>query len=167
MAEQYDDAVKWSRNLKRRLKQGRRERFAATRIVNASYRPYVPKYLYQSSLLIDEAGYAEQMFGPGVQNAAICFSDIGSRTDYCVLAIGGLADLHFGASVDAFQQVPRYRFIGGERFDNVTDWALTQFRAKYKESTKRTEDRSLKTPFFATYMVLFMTQSIVKPTNLT
>jgi predicted helicase len=72
------------------------------------------------------------MFPPGQSNIAICFSDVGSRTDYCVLATDGLADLHFGAAVDAYQQVPRYRFNGSERIDNITNWALEQFQAHYR-----------------------------------
>jgi predicted helicase len=72
------------------------------------------------------------MFPLGKENIAICFSDIGSRTDYCVLAVKGLADLHFGASIDAYQQVPLWRYVNGERVDNVTDWALDQFRKRYQ-----------------------------------
>ena len=52
------------------------------------------------------------------------------------LAVDGPADLHFGASVDAYQQVPRYRYaINGERVDNITDWALEQFRTHYQKVT--------------------------------
>ncbi len=59
----------------------------------------------------------------------------GRRTDYCVLGIDGIADLHFGAAVDACQQVARYRYTkSGERIDNITDWGLKQFRAHYKSS---------------------------------
>jgi predicted helicase len=126
------EVIKWSRNLKRRLSQGRRETFAGRRIVRASYRPFARRWLYQSDLFIDETGVSAQIFPPGKTNAAICFSDIGSRTDYCVLAIDGLADLHFGAAVDAYQQAPRFRFVDGESEDNVTDWATNQFRTHYK-----------------------------------
>jgi predicted helicase len=83
-------------------------------------------------LFIDRPGLAETVFPPGAQNSAICFSDVGSRTDYCVLAIDGIADLHFGAAVDAYQQVPRFQVVVGERIDNITDWALDQFRAHYE-----------------------------------
>jgi predicted helicase len=127
----FPETVKWSRNLKRRLRQCRREDVSEVRLVRASYRPYTTRWLYQSDLFIDEAGASSQIFPPGTANRAICFSDVGSRTDYCVLAIGGLADLHFGAAVDAYQQVPLYRFNGSERTDNITDWALEQFRTHY------------------------------------
>jgi predicted helicase len=55
---------------------------------------------------------------------------------YCALAIDGPADLHFGAAVDAYQQVARYRFVDGQRLDNITDWALEQFRAHYEAAPR-------------------------------
>lgn len=126
-----DDSIKWSRNLKRRRDQDRSEEFADAKIVSALYRPFTKRILYQSPLLIDEVGRANEMFPIGQSNTAICFSDVGSRTNYCVLAVGGLADLHFGSSIDAYQQVARYRYAGTEAIDNITDWALRQFRAHY------------------------------------
>lgn len=49
-----------------------------------------------------------------------------------MLAVDGIADLHFGAAVDAYQQVARYRYTkSGERVDNITDWALNKFVARY------------------------------------
>jgi predicted helicase len=51
-----------------------------------------------------------------------------------VLAINGPADLHFGASIDAYQQVPR-RILdveSGLTRENITDWSLDQFRKHYE-----------------------------------
>jgi predicted helicase len=72
------------------------------------------------------------MFPPGAVNQAICFSDVGSRTNFVVLAVEGIADLHFGSSIDAYQQVALYRYEKGQRLDNITDWALKQFTNHYK-----------------------------------
>jgi predicted helicase len=129
---EFPDTLKWSRNLKRRLKQGRREEFSAKSIRKANYRPFVPRWLYQSTLFIDEPGSVEDLFPIGKENVAICFSDVGSRTDPCVLAISGPADLHFGAAIDAYQQIPLYRFTdSGERVDNITGWAQRLFEKAY------------------------------------
>ena len=138
-ASEFPTVIKWSRNLKRRLAHNLKEPYISKQIVRANYRPFVPRWFYQSQLFIDESGSADEMFPTGCRNTSICFSDVGSRTDYCLLAVGGLADLHFGAAVDAYQQVSRYRFINGERIDNITDWALDQFRAHYEkhEGAKR------------------------------
>jgi predicted helicase len=134
---EYDPSIKWSRNLKRRLEQGRREPFARERMREAHYRPFVKKYLYTSDLFIDESGARASMFPPEQKNSSICFSDIGFRSSFCTLAVDGPADLHFGASVDAYQQLPRYRYTpDGSRIDNITDWALEQFRAHYGKLKK-------------------------------
>jgi predicted helicase len=124
--------IKWSETLKRRAKAGAREQFEPTMIRRAAYRPYFSLYLYQSPLLIDRPGSALSFFPPGAANAAICFSDIGARTDFVALAVDGPADLHFGAAVDAYQQIALYRFDGRTRVDNITDWSLDQFRKHYQ-----------------------------------
>ena len=129
----FTEKIKWSRNLKRRFEQGRRETFDGQRVVKAAYRPYYSPFLYDSDLFIDESGSKVAMFPSGKANQCICFSDAGSRANYVVLAVEGIADLHFGASIDAYQQVSLYRYDEtGNRKDNITDWALKQFTAHYK-----------------------------------
>jgi predicted helicase len=154
-ASEFPDEIKWSRNLKRRLHQGRKEPFQASQIVRASYRPYGRRWLYQSSLFIDEAGSSVEMFPPGNANLSICFSDIGSRTNYCVQGVDGLTDLHFGAAVDAYQQVPRFRFAGGKRIDNITDWALSQFCSRYEAGKKPKRGISKDAIFNYIYGILY------------
>jgi predicted helicase len=152
---EFDTRIKWSRNLKRRLQQGRHEDFDAARIVRAAYRPFCNRWLYDSALFIDEGGSKDAMFPVGKSNAAICFSDVGSRADCCVLAVNGLADLHFGASVDGYQQVPLFRYQDDQRADNITDWGLDRFRKHY--STGRTrQSRSITKDaiFYYVYAVL-------------
>jgi len=119
--QEFETHIKWSRNLKRRFEQGRHEEFDPERVVRALYRPYTSRWLYNSDLFIDEGSAKNEMFPLGAENRSICFSDAGSRAEYCVLAVSGLADLHFGASVDAYQQVPQFRFSGKDRIDNITD----------------------------------------------
>jgi predicted helicase len=110
-SEEYTPIIKWSETLKRRALSSQREGFNSHRIVQASYRPYVRRYLYRSELFIDRPGAINEMFPGVIQNMAICFSDPGSRTGYVVLAVDHVADLHFGASNDGYQQVPRYRIV--------------------------------------------------------
>jgi predicted helicase len=145
---EFDTAIKWSRNLKRRFAQGRKEPFDSARIVAAAYRPFHKAYLYDSGLFIDEGGAKDEIFPLGKQNLAICFSDAGSRTNYCVLAVSGLADLHFGAAVDAYQQVPLYRYDGATKADNITDWAFDQFRKHYQPGRSKKERPATKEAIF-------------------
>lgn len=135
-AVEFSDEIKWSETLKRRKHASQKEPFNPKLIRRAAYRPFFNVSLYQSPLFIDRPGLSDALFPIGSENCAICYSDVGSRTNYCVLGVDGLADLHFGAAVDAYQQVPRYHFLNGERFDNVTDWALEQFRARYEKGKR-------------------------------
>ncbi|MCB1885230.1 MAG: N-6 DNA methylase [Geminicoccaceae bacterium] len=127
----FQSSIKWSRTLKLDAIRGHTESFDSDLIVGAAYRPFTKRYLYESSLFIDEIGAAQKLFPPGKENAAIAFSHIGTRTKYCILAIKGIADLHFGSAVDIYQQAPRYRYTDGQRIDNITDWALRQFQDRY------------------------------------
>lgn len=102
-----------------------------------SYRPFTPVWLYLSELYIDRPGLSERFFPAGQPNVAICFSDVASRSGYCVLAVDGPADLHFGAAIDAYQQVARFSYIGGARIDNVTDWCLNRFHDHYEKGKGR------------------------------
>lgn len=138
--EEFPDTLKWSETLKRRKRAGKSEPFSAKQIRRTAYRPFVAESLYQSPLFIDRPGLADELFPPDGANRAICFSDIGSRTNYCVLAVDGLADLHFGAAVDGYQQVARYRYANKQRLDNITDWAVAQFRSHYGEKSSITKD---------------------------
>ena len=89
------------------------------------------RFLYFAPIVTHRRYQLPSFFPDGVNNGAICFSDVGSRTDFCVLVVDRIADLHFGAAVDAYQQVARYRYVNGQQIDNVTDWALAQFEAHY------------------------------------
>jgi predicted helicase len=152
----FDPTIKWSETLKRRAQAGMREAFSASRVRRAAYRPFVAKYLYQSSLLVDRPGASERFFPVGKKNTAICFSDTGSRTAYVVLAVDGVADLHFGSSIDGYQQVPLWYFDAtGEAKANVTDWALDEFRKHYQGKRARpTRPLSKEAIFYYVYGVL-------------
>ena len=154
-AHEYETAIKWSRNLKRRFEQGRRESFDAQRVTRAAYRPFYSPHLYDSDLFIDEGGSKAAMFPLGKPNTAICFSDAGSRTNYVVLAVAGIADLHFGASIDAYQQVPLYRYEAGTRIDNITDWSLAEFKKHYQPGRgKKPQPITKQAIFHYVYAVL-------------
>ncbi|MCO5190294.1 MAG: hypothetical protein M9918_19160, partial [Anaerolineae bacterium] len=65
-------------------------------------------------------------------------SDRGFRADYSVLATNLIPDLHVLASLDGYQCFPFYTYNedGGagdsaNRRENITDWALEQFRTTY------------------------------------
>ena len=133
----FPPTLKWSETLKRRKKGGAAEPFDRSRIRRTSYRPFSPSWLYLSELYIDRPGLSGQFFPADQPNVAICFSDVAARAGYCVLAVDGPADLHFGAAIDAYQQVARFSYSGGTQIDNVTDWSLNRFHDHYEKGKGR------------------------------
>lgn len=152
---EFDPSIKWSETLKRRANSSVRERFDVARIRRASYRPFFAPMVYQSSLFIDRPGSVDQLFPLGLANRAICFSDVGSRAEYVVLAVDGVADLHFGAAIDAYQQTSLYRYEGGNRLDNITDWSLAEFRKHFQPGRgKKAQPITKEAIFHYVYAVL-------------
>lgn len=131
-SNEFPLTLKWSRNLKRRLAQGRREQLDRSQIVDAMYRPFTRRKLYQSQLFVDEMGLANRLFPPHDDNVALCFSDPTSQKPFLVNAVDGLVDLHFVGAGAGTLYSSRYRYTrSGERIDNITDWALNKFVAEY------------------------------------
>jgi predicted helicase len=68
-------------------------------------------------------------------NVAIVFR-AGKRADFAALAVSQLPAVDI-FTPSAGQFVARWRYVNGDRIDNMTDWGLDQFRSRYAE-----EDRS-------------------------
>ncbi|WP_344759126.1 type ISP restriction/modification enzyme, partial [Luteimonas lutimaris] len=80
-----EPVIKWSRNLKRRLEQGKNEAFDQERIRPMSYRPYNKQWLYDSELFVDERGAADKMFFNG--NVSIATIGAGASVIPPLLAV--------------------------------------------------------------------------------
>ena len=135
---EYPPSIKWSRNLKRRLSQNRRETFDEKRLRLSLYRPYSKKYLYYSSIFIDESGLSDRLFPIDLENIAICFSDPTSQKPLLVSVFDKLVDLHFVGAGAGTVYATRYRYTrSGERIDNITDWALNKFVERYGKTAMK------------------------------
>lgn len=123
-AEKFPTDIKWSRNLKEKIKRGHREPFSDQLIMRYAYRPYSPAYAYISNLLIDELG-AETTFGVGA-NTRLAIS---AGLEFRALATKIPADFHF---LGETRILARFRYTkSGERIDNINDWALNKFIKQY------------------------------------
>jgi len=136
------ERIKWSRNLKRDLQNGRYSQFNMNAIRNALYRPYSKRWLYHADILVDELGQSNLFFPNTLseaQNIAICLSDLASEKPFMVLATRVIPDMHVvGAGANA-QCFPYYTYTenGNNRRENISDWALSEFQTKYSpEVTK-------------------------------
>lgn len=135
-AEADDGGIKWSEALKRRFESKKSEKYDGVRIRDAYYRPFVRRALYFSSVFIDRPASSNQIFPPNKKNFSIYFTDRGGRSEFSLLVTDHISDLHLCASIDGFQSLPLWVYAeDGSRHDNITDWALTQFRVHYGDDS--------------------------------
>jgi predicted helicase len=128
---EYPDHLKWSRNLKRRMVQGRLESFDSGLIRPTTYRPFVRQTLYDSTLFVDERGDTSVFFPlQDTRNPSICVI-AGDRQPFSLVASEVVPNLNL-YSADATKYASLYRYDdAGMRHDNITDWSLKQFATHY------------------------------------
>ncbi|MFN5058683.1 MAG: type ISP restriction/modification enzyme, partial [Chloroflexota bacterium] len=101
----------------------------------ALYRPYTKKHLYFDRLVINSVYLFNYLFpNPATEqeNWVITISDVGYRASgFSALISNTIVDLHLCASIDGHQCFPLYTYeADGTRRDNITDWALAEFRTR-------------------------------------
>lgn len=131
-----DRFIKWTDRLLEALRSGKEIALDPSRITLACYRPFSKRFIYFDSLLNQRRYQQHRMFPlRGTENVCVCINDIGSRTPLSPLAVNVLPDLHV-ASSDGFQCFPFYTYDedGSNRRENITDWALNEFRTHYHDS---------------------------------
>lgn len=131
--------IKWSRLLKQKLSEGTRFEFNEERINVALFRPFTKQFIYFSRDLIYLPGIFPRAFPldkSSNENQTITLSDQGLRSPFSALISNIPADLHLCATSDAFQTFPFYIYDedGANRRENITDWALEQFREQYNDA---------------------------------
>jgi predicted helicase len=142
--------IKLSRNLKRRAARHQSELYSPARIKRYEYRPFIVSHIYDSEIFIDERGSADLMLVPE-DNPYICFIGDATEKPFSVFACRGLVDLNFlSAAAAGTKLIPLYR----GRTDNITDWALDQFRAHYADGTPAKRPITKDAVFHYVYGVL-------------
>src|SRR5262249_3104496 len=131
------DGMKWSRNLKRSMKNGQSATFDESNARRALYRPFTSQMLYLGDVVVDEMGRIPD-FLPVSQdlpeNKLICVTDRGSEKPFLAMACKTAPDLHLSSPGCGTQCFPFYtRAHQGQPTENITDWALEQFRERYSE----------------------------------
>ena len=129
--------IKWSRDLKAKLKRGRLAEFAESRIQTALYRPFTKMHLYSDKILNDRMFPSTIFPTSGGENRVLCVNVTRERPFMCLMVdcipervvTGG-----FGSPAQCF---PFYVYDedGTNRRENITDWALSAFRAHYGDDT--------------------------------
>ncbi len=132
----YDDSlISWSRDLKADLKRKKIASFDESKIRCSEYRPFTRQHIFLDRVFNEEV-YAIPKFFPSVEseqnNIVICCGGY-ERKPFSVLACGLIPNLNFFG--DPQQAFPFYTYAedGTHRRENITDWALEQFRARYHD----------------------------------
>ncbi|MCE7951586.1 MAG: DNA methyltransferase [Xanthomonadales bacterium PRO7] len=129
IASLLDYSIKWTRAVKRDLAKGVAYKFDGKLIVDSLYRPFVKKSMYFSQQLNEMQYLQREVFGFGASNIAIAVSGAPAAKPFQTLATNIVPCYD---ELEKTQTLPLYRYVDGNRIDNITDWALKQFRDRYK-----------------------------------
>jgi predicted helicase len=131
------DKVKWSAHLKDELKRERYGQLDNTHFRHSMYRPFCKKWLYYDGLLNDRPAGFNKIFPEFVreeENATIWLK-IGSEWPMFALIINAIPNLLPQGGSQCF---PFYTYAeDSSRRENITDWALAQFQAKYSSEVTK------------------------------
>jgi predicted helicase len=131
---EFDQKIKWSRNIKEKLKRGKKEEFSDKKLVKIAYRPFTINWLYNSNIYVDERGNSTEIFGEQFEyrNMGFGFTGPNSQKPFLVQGTDAVTDYHFVGAASSTQFVPFQLFNhNGEKLDNITDWGLNQFIKNY------------------------------------
>lgn len=154
--------IAWSRELKKALLKGNPHTFEnAGMIMPSTYRPFVRMWLYFSKAFNEMTYQQPKIFPePGVENIVIVVKGPGGTKDFTALLVNCIPDLNMidgGAQTFPFYTYePTEDNIGlfddctaceaiitapsGKRYirrENITDWALEEYRKRYGESVTK------------------------------
>ncbi len=129
--------VKWSSTLKLHLQRGRYAEFDAHKLRACLYRPYTKRTLYFDEILNDRPGLFRRVFPTPRderENLAI-YSTNHSQVPFSVIVTNCIANEAVGGRAGICLPFYTYDETGSHRRDNITDWAVNQFRRHYKSKS--------------------------------
>ena len=133
--------ISWSGDLKQALERGKTGQFTSKNIRHSLYRPFTKSNLYFDRLMNNRVYVFPSVFPtPEIEreNRVICVSGLGSNKPFQSLMAKMIPCLDILEKTQCF---PYYTYDedGGNRRENITDWALAQFRARYDDAISKWE----------------------------
>jgi predicted helicase len=132
--DNLDMSIKWTRAVKADLEKRIKYKFCDDFIVDCLYRPFSKKNLYFSSQLNEMRYQLPSIFGGlgTLDNTCMIFTDANSQKPFLISVTNKIFDLHYVGSAAGSLGLSLYSYDrDGIRYDNITDWALTQFKNYY------------------------------------
>ncbi len=132
-----ETSIKWSSGLKLKLKRRHTAAFSNTKNRQSLYRPFTKLNLFFDRVLNQRVHVFPSIFPTPEtekENQVICVTGIGSNKPVHVLIVDVIPDVHITGNSQCF---PFYTYNedGTNRRENITDWALTQFRTHYGDDS--------------------------------
>ena len=136
--EYNDTEIKWSSGLKQKLEQGQLVKFAESKLRTSLYRPFTKMNLFFDSVLNHRTSVFPKTFPTSDaenENRVICVSGPGHEIFRCHIANQIPESKFSNSSNGGTQCFPFYTYDedGTNRQENITDWALTEFRTHYND----------------------------------
>ena len=134
-----DKKIKWSRDLKAKLKRGRLAEYAEDKVREGLYRPFTKTNLFLDRVLNDFVGGFPAIFptlDAEAENRVICVPGVGGRAPFWCCMTNVIPNTAL-ITLDANQCFPFYIYDedGTNRRENITDWAVENFRAHYGDDS--------------------------------
>ena len=133
------DHVKWDSSLKNHIQRLHYGSHDIGYYRESLYRPFTNKRLYFDRLFINSV-HLQHYFFPDKQseaeNRVICCTDVAYRSpSVSSLMVKSIPNLSIASTTDGHQCFPFYTYDedGSNRTENITDYALDQFRAHYHD----------------------------------
>jgi len=132
-------SIKWTRQVKAALARRADTTFKSDHIRSALYRAFTAEHVYFDTFWNEERYQLPRVFPDEkseAENRVIVASAIGYRSPFSTLATARVPELHLCASTDGFQCFPFYVYDedGTNRRENITDWAVEEFRKHYNDT---------------------------------
>ncbi len=128
--------IAWSRDLKLDLERGKTVEYSEHKVRRALYRPFTAQFLFFDRILNEEVYVFPSIFPTEAaeKDNRVIWLKTGSDWPMFALATNRIPDqLPQGGS----RCFPRFTYDedGANRRENITDWALEQFRAHYADKS--------------------------------
>ena len=130
--------ISWSGDLKRELIKGKIGYFTEDKIRQSLYRPFTKSNLYFDRLMNNSVYLFPSIFPTPEteeENRVICVAGIGDRKGFGCLTTNMIPSIDL--AFEKTQCFPFYLYAedGSKRRENITDWALAQFRRQYQDES--------------------------------
>ena len=132
--------IKWTDRLKAELVKARLVEFFPEQIRNSLYRPFTKSNLYFDKLMNQRTYVFPSIFPTPEtekENRVICVNMTPEKPFACLMSDCIPVNVMTGGFGSPTQCFPFYTYDenGGNRRENITDWALSQFRTHYQDDT--------------------------------